>query len=101
MDGKLEGEGGGDGEAVEVAEHKVAVLVPAEDVVVGGDETGDAVAGCLAHLPMFSCVLISWMASLLTKCLPLRVNTCREWLALSWPVKITWPCNEKSTCQNF
>ena len=48
--GQLQGEGREDGEAVEVSEHQVPVLVPAEDLVVGRDEAGYPVAGRLAHL---------------------------------------------------
>ena len=51
--GQLEGQRGEGGEAVEVAEHQVAVLVAAENLVVGGDESGYPVAGCLTHLGEF------------------------------------------------
>ena len=89
--GQLQGEGGEDGEAVEVSKHQVAVLVAAEDVVVGGDKAGYPMAGRLTHLEEFFKKESCMMVCLLTKCRPLRVNTCREWLALSWPVKMTWP----------
>ena len=48
--GQLQGEGGEDGEAVEVSKHQVPVLVAAEDLVVGRDEASYPVAGRLAHL---------------------------------------------------
>ena len=51
--GQLQGGGGEDGEAVEVSKHQVAVLVAAEDVVVGGDKAGYPVAGRFTHLKEF------------------------------------------------
>ena len=53
LDRQLQGECGEDGEAVEVSKHQVAVLVAAEDVVIGGDQPGYPVAGCLTHLGDF------------------------------------------------
>ena len=88
--GQLQWKGGEDCQAVEVPKHQVAVLVAAEDVVVRRDKASYAVAGRLTHLgSVFQ--KLSKIVCLLTKCRPLRVNTCREWLALSWPVKMTWP----------
>ena len=43
-------------EGVEVAQSQVSVLVPAQHVVVGGDETGYAVACGFAHLLCAMCV---------------------------------------------
>ena len=51
--GQLQGEGGEDGEAVEVSKHQVPVLVAAEDLVVGRDEASYPVAGRLTHLGEF------------------------------------------------
>ena len=42
-------------EGVEVAQGQVTVLVPAQHVVVGGDETGYAVARGFAHLLCAMC----------------------------------------------
>ena len=53
LNGQLQGECCEDGEAVEVSKHQVAVLVAAEDVVVGGDEAGYPVTGRLTHLGEF------------------------------------------------
>ena len=105
LNGQLEGECGENGEGEEVSKHQVAILVATEDVVGGGDQPGYPVAGCLTHLGDFfkkkSYIYLSYLflygpilphiVGFLTKCRPLRVNTCREWLALSWPVKMTWP----------
>jgi len=67
--GQLEGQCGEGGEAVEVAEHQVAVLVAAEDLVVGGDESGYPVAGCLTHqVPTIEGEHVQGVACLVVAC---------------------------------
>ena len=56
LNGQLEGKGGKGVESVEVAQSQVPVLVPAQHVVVGGDETGYAVARGFAYLFCAMCV---------------------------------------------
>ena len=56
LNGQLEGEGGEGVESVEVAQSQVTVLVPAQHVVVGGDEAGYTVARGLGHLLFAMCV---------------------------------------------
>ena len=55
LNGQLEGKCGEGVEGVEVAQSQVSVLVPAQHVVVGGDETGYAVARGFAHLLCAMC----------------------------------------------